>query len=173
MQQDHKANPMNQETRIRKLELGDRSRIEEIVISSGKFNDIEIETALELVDEALNEGEESGYIIVVIEWGKAHPKLHGFACYGPTPLTQGVYDLYWIAVDPAAQRKGCGRYLVEYVERDVIKRGGRMLLVETSSQETYSSTIRFYEKSGYELVARIKNFYRIGDDKLVFSKDLS
>ena len=173
MQQDHKANPMSQETRIRKLEMVDRSRIEEIVVSSGKFNDVEIETALELVDEALNEGEESGYIIVVIEWGKVHPKLHGFACYGPTPLTQGVYDLYWIAVDPAAQRKGSGRYLVEYVERDVIKRGGRMLLIETSSQETYGSTIRFYEKNGYEMVARIKNFYRIGDDKLVFSKELS
>ena len=164
---------MSQETRIRKLEPGDRSRIEEIVVSSGKFNDVEIETALELVDEALNEGEESDYIIVVIEWGKVHTKLHGFACYGPTPLTQGVYDLYWIAVDPAAQRKGSGRYLVEYVERDVIKRGGRMLLIETSSQETYGSTIRFYEKNGYEMVARIKNFYRIGDDKLVFSKELS
>ena len=164
---------MSQETRIRKLEPGDRSRIEEIVVSSGKFNDVEIETALELVDEALNEGEESGYIIVVIEWGKVHPKLHGFACYGPTPLTQGVYDLYWIAVDPAAQRKGSGRHLVEYVERDVIKRGGRMLLIETSSQETYGSTIRFYEKNRYEMVARIKNFYRIGDDKLVFSKELS
>jgi ribosomal protein S18 acetylase RimI-like enzyme len=173
MQRDHKANPMSQETRIRKLEPGDRSRIEEIVVSSGKFNDVEIETALELVDEALNEGEESDYIIVVIEWGKVHTKLHGFACYGPTPLTQGVYDLYWIAVDPAAQRKGSGRYLVEYVERDVIKRGGRMLLIETSSQETYGSTIRFYEKNGYEMVARIKNFYRIGDDKLVFSKELS
>jgi ribosomal protein S18 acetylase RimI-like enzyme len=164
---------MNREEHIRQLEPRDRSRIDEIVVLSGKFNDVEIETALELVDEALKEGDESGYIIVVIEYGKEHPKLHGFACYGPTPLTQGVYDLYWIVVDPAAQRKGFGRYLLEYVERDVIKRGGRMLLIETSSQETYGATIRFYEKSGYQLVARIKNFYRIGDDKLVFSKELT
>jgi ribosomal protein S18 acetylase RimI-like enzyme len=47
-----------------------------------------------------------------------------------------------------------------------------MLLIETSSQQTYGGTIRFYEKRGYELAARIKNFYRIGDDKLVFSKEL-
>lgn len=172
MQQYSRENPMNREERIRQLESHDRSRIEEMVASSGKFNDVEIETALELVDEALKEGDESGYIIVVIEYGREHPKLHGFACYGPTPLTQGVFDLYWIVVDPAAQRKGFGRYLIEYVERDVIKRGGRMLLIETSSQESYSATIRFYERNSYQLVARIKNFYRIGDDKLVFSKEL-
>jgi len=163
---------MNREKRIRKLELADRSRIEEMVISSGKFNDVEITTALELVDDALNEGEESGYIFAMLECGKEPPVLHGYACYGPAPLTEGVYDLYWIVVDPAAQRKGFGRYLLEYVESDIMKRGGRMVLIETSSQETYSTTIRFYERNGYQLVARINNFYRIGDDKLVFSKEL-
>jgi len=55
----------------------------------------------------------------------------------------------------------------------VLRLGGRMILIETSSQETYGATVRFYEKAGYELVARIKNFYRVGDDKLVFSKELA
>jgi len=54
----------------------------------------------------------------------------------------------------------------------VVKRGGRMLLIETSSQESYVPTVRFYERTGYQLAARIRNFYRIGDDKLIFSKDL-
>ena len=49
---------------------------------------------------------------------------------------------------------------------------GRLLLIETSSQESYGDTIRFYEKSGYPLVARIKGFYRPGDDKLIFAKEL-
>ena len=163
---------MDQERRIRKLEPRDRSRIVEMVISSGKFNDAEIETALELVDEAIEEGNATGYMFAVLEYGKRHPVVHGFACYGPTPLTDGVYDLYWIVVDPPAQKEGNGRYLLEYVEREVKKRGGRMLLIETSSQESYGATIRFYERNGYELAARIKDFYRIGDDKLVFSKVL-
>ena len=158
--------------RIRSLRPADRSRIEEMVVSSGNFSAVEIATALELVDEALRAGEASGYIIAVIEDKKADPTVIGYACYGPTPLTQGVFDLYWIVVDPADQGKGHGRLLIEYVERDVVKRGGRMLLIETSSQETYRATIRFYRQTGYELVARIKNFYRIGDDKLVFSKEL-
>ena len=163
---------VDQEKRIRQLEPRDRSRIEEMVISSGKFNDVEIETALELVDEAIEEGDASGYIFAVLEYGKSNPALRGFACYGPIPLTQGVYDLYWIVVDPAAQKKGDGRYLLEYVESEVIKQGGRMLLIETSSQESYGATIQFYERNGYQLAARINDFYRIGDDKLVFSKVL-
>jgi len=46
-----------------------------------------------------------------------------------------------------------------------------MLLIETSSQRATGNG-RFYHRAGYELAARIKNFYRVGDDKLIFSKDL-
>lgn len=169
-----KPNPLGQPTKegnIRKLEARDRSRIEEIVISSGSFNEAEIATALELVDQALEEGEKSGYLVVVLEYGKNPPTVQGYSSYGPTPLTDGVYDLYWIVVDPGTQGKGLGRLLLEYVERDVVKRGGRMILIETSSKESYGPTIRFYQRRGYAQVARIKNFYRLGDDKLVFSKE--
>ena len=157
---------------IRPLDPVDRSAIEKMVVSSGKFNAGEIATAMELVSEALEKGEASGYFFAVLEEDGEKPSVHGYACYGPTPLTHGVYDLYWIVVDPSAQRKGYGKRLVEYVEKDVVARGGRMLLIETSSQESYEGTVRFYHRAGYGLVARIKNFYRVGDDKLIFSKDL-
>ncbi len=157
---------------IRPLDPADRSVIKKMVVSSGRFNAGEIATAMELVAEALEKGEASGYFFAVLEEGGENPSVHGYACYGPTPLAQGVYDLYWIVVDPSAQRKGYGRRLLEFVEKDVAGRGGRMLLIETSSQESYGGTIRFYQRAGYDLVARIKNFYRVGDDKLIFSKDL-
>ena len=163
----------NTELNIRQLEPRDRPFIEKMVISTGKFNDVEVSTALELVDEALDRGEESGYLFAILEHGKKDRAVQGYACYGPVPLTQGVYDLYWIVVDPASQGKGFGIHLLGYVETDVLSRGGRMILIETSSQESYGATIRFYKKAGYKLVARIKNFYRIGDDKLVFSKELA
>ena len=166
-------NETKQDERIRPVKMRDRSRIEEMVVSSDRFNQEEIATALELVDEALERGEKSGYLIVVLEVGKEHPPVKGYACYGPTPLTQGAYDLYWIVTDPAVQGKGFGRRLLEYVEKDIVRRGGRMLLIETSSQESYGTTIRFYKRNGYERVARIKDFYRIGDDKLVFLKELT
>jgi ribosomal protein S18 acetylase RimI-like enzyme len=158
---------------IRPLEHRDRSLIEKMVIATGKFNDVEIATALELVEEALEEGEESGYLFAVLERGEKHDTVLGYACYGPVPLTLGVYDLYWIVVDPPYQGQRLGRHLIEHVEKDVLNRGGRMILIETSSQETYGDTVRFYERSGYHLAARIRNFYRIGDDKLVFQKELT
>jgi len=157
---------------IRPLDPADRSAIEEMVVSSGTFNAEEIATALELVDEALEKGEASGYFFAVLEEEGQKSSIQGYACYGPIPLTQGVYDLYWIVVSPSAQRKGYGRRLLEFVEKDVAGRGGRMLLIETSSQESYGGTVRFYQRAGFDLVARIKNFYRVGDDKLIFSKDL-
>ena len=160
------------QTHIRQLERRDRPVIEKMVVSSGKFNEVEVATALELVDEALARGEESGYFFAVLEHGNKHPVVQGYACYGPVPLTQGAYDLYWIVVDPASQGKGFGRHLLEYVEADVLRRGGRMILIETSSQESYGATVRFYERSGYHLAARIRNFYKVGDDKLVFQKEL-
>lgn len=171
--QESHANAPREEVRIRALDPHDRSSIEDMVVSSGKFNDVEIATALELVEEALEEGEESGYIFAVLETGSADTAVRGYACYGPVPLAEGVYDLYWIVVHPASQGTGLGRHLIHFVERDVVSRGGRMILIETSSQETYGDTVRFYERSGYQLAARIRNFYKIGDDKLVFQKELS
>ncbi len=163
----------NKEVHIRRLEAHDRPFIEKMVISTGKFNDVEVATALELVDEALERGEEeSGYFFAVLEYGEGHRVVQGYACYGPVPLTQGAYDLYWIVVDPACQGKGFGSHLLEHVETDVLSRGGRMILIETSSQESYGATILFYEHSGYHLAARIRNFYRVGDDKLIFQKEL-
>ncbi len=163
---------MAQGVRIRPPKPSDRPRIEQIVASTGKFNPQEIATALELVDEALNKGEESGYTLDVLEAGKGAGTVEGYACYGPTPLTQGTWDLYWIAVDPTTQGRGFGRQLLEHVEREVARRGGRMILIETSSQDSYAPTVRFYEKAGYGLAARIRNFYRVGDDKLMFTKEL-
>jgi ribosomal protein S18 acetylase RimI-like enzyme len=171
--QDGRANPPREAFRIRPLEPCDRSPIEEMVVSSGKFDAVEIATALELVEEALEEGERSGYLFAVLETGNAKDtQVRGYACYGPVPLTQGVYDLYWIVVDPASQGTGLGRLLIAHVEQDVLNRGGRMILIETSSQDTYGATVRFYERNGYQLAARIRNFYKIGDDKLVFQKEL-
>jgi len=63
--------------------------------------------------------------------------------------------------------------LLTFAEADILRRGGRLVLIETSSQDANQSTIRFYERAGYDLAARIRNFYRAGDDKLVFARELT
>ncbi len=156
--------------RTRPLEQRDRPVIAELVRHVGNFSNEEIDTALELVDEWLADGEPSDYICWIIEDEEG---VRGYVCIGPTPLTEGTFDLYWIAVDPSAQGRGYGQALTRLAEEEARTRGGRLLLIETASHETYAATIRFYERAGYELVSRIPDFYKEGDDKLTFAKRIS
>ncbi len=87
-------------------------------------------------------------------------------------MTQGTYDLYWIAVDPAAQGRGIGRALLVRVEAEVQARGGRLLLIETSDTPAYASARRLYETSSYRREAVVRDFYAPGDSLLIFSKEL-
>ena len=152
---------------IRPLQPRDRLRIQDIVHAVGNFNPAETDVAMELVDDALQKGSVSDYIVYVLEKDAA---VCGYACFGKTPLTDSTFDFYWMAVDPLHQRQGLGRALIRFVEEEVQRRGGAMLILETSSLETYRRTVRIYELSGYTLTARIPNFYRQGDDKLIYIK---
>ena len=76
-------------------------------------------------------------------------QLVGYVCYGATPGTDRTYDLYWIAMHPECQGEGGGSQLLDEVERRLIQREARMLVVETSSRDDYRPTRRFYEKHGY------------------------
>ncbi len=161
--------------KIRPAVTADRARIEEILVSTARFTSQELGWAMELVDQALHEGEGGEYSVQVLETPDSGPArtIQGYVCFGPTPLTDGVYDLYWIAVDPHRQGQGIGQILLRFVENEVHRRAGRMLLIETSSKRSYAPTIRFYLRAGYHEISRIKDFYRIEDDKVVFCKHLT
>jgi ribosomal protein S18 acetylase RimI-like enzyme len=129
--------------------------------------------ALELFDEGRKEGNGNGngdgsdYELI---GAFVDGRLIGYACFGPTPATDRTFDLYWIAVHPAAQRTGAGAALMSEVERQLQRRRARLLVVETSSRDDYAGTRLFYEKRGYAESARIRDFYAPGDDRVVLSK---
>ena len=164
----------NVDMKIRPVEPKDRERIHQILVAVARFTPDEVKAAVDLVDQALDNPEKGEYIVHVLEEPDSGPKkmVQGYTCYGPTPLTDGVFDLYWIAVDPKRQGQGLGQLLLRFVENEVRRQRGRMLLIETSSKESYGPTLRFYQQSGYAEISRIKDFYRIEDDKVVFSKML-
>jgi ribosomal protein S18 acetylase RimI-like enzyme len=163
--------PMNRT--IRPLVAADRSGVFRILENAGNFTPEEVATALELIDEWLELGEHSGYLTYVLETqSEESTEVLGYVCFGPTPLTESTYDLYWIAVDKSKHRGGVGKKLMRFTEEEIARRGGRLLLIETSSQETYGGTIQFYERTGYELVGKIEEYYKPGDDKLIFVKRL-
>jgi ribosomal protein S18 acetylase RimI-like enzyme len=157
---------------LRALQREDREAARDILVRTGYFTAVEVSTAMELIDDWLTNGEPSGYLCFVAT-DPATDAVLGYVCVGPAPLTDGTFDLYWIAVDPETQGRGIGRALLDWAESEVARRHGRLVLIETSSQEVYRSTVRFYERCGYALVARIPGYYRAGDDKLVFGKYLN
>ena len=153
----------------RPLETADREAVVKILERVANFSEQEQKIALELIDAWLKSGEASDYVCWVLTDAAG---IRGYVCVGPTPLTDGTFDLYWIVVDPSAHGRGYGQALIELAENEARARGGRLLLIETASHDAYARTIRFYERAGYELVSTIRDFYKKGDDKLTFAKRL-
>jgi D-alanine-D-alanine ligase len=150
----------------RSLIVRDAEDIPALCRSTGAFRAQEIAVCAELVRDRLARGEVSDYRFVLAE-RPAQPLL-GFACYGPTPCTEACWDLYWIAVRPAAQRTRIGRRLVEAVVGDVTASGGSRIYAETSGRSQYAATHAFYAAMGFALQAVVPDFYAPDDDKQIW-----
>jgi ribosomal protein S18 acetylase RimI-like enzyme len=156
---------------IVKATAEDGNAIRRITSTSGFFSEGEIATVDELWDEYILHGTQtSGYYFIVYKDAEA---VLGFACYGPHPLTESTYDLYWIITDKNAKGRGVGKTLMAQAEKEVGALGGTLLIAETSGKELYLPTRGFYAKLGYLKEAVIKDFYAPGDDLVMFTKKLS
>jgi ribosomal protein S18 acetylase RimI-like enzyme len=180
--------------RLWTLTSADAARIAQITRATGVFRDEELEIAAEVFAEAAEKAEKAGamervgrapvasappaatasppdlpYHLLGAELDGA---LVGWICWGATPCTEGTWDLYWLAVDPAAQGYGIGSALVEGMERRLRGRA-RLISVDTSGRTDYAPTRRFYEARGYRAVAVVPDFYAPGDDQVVFTKELA
>jgi ribosomal protein S18 acetylase RimI-like enzyme len=155
---------------LRWLAAADIAAIEALLLANRPvFSDEECRTAVEMIHEGLAPQEEDPYQFLVAEApGRG---VVAYACFGTIPLTNGTYDLYWIAVHPDVHALGVGRKLLVHCEEEIARQGGRLVVVETSSRKDYDKTRRFYEKTmAYETAAWIKDFYKAGDDKVVYIK---
>lgn len=140
-----------------------------ILKDTGVFSREELEVAGEVLDCHLHDGEASGYLAYVLLLEDAPA---GYICFGPTPLTQNTWDVYWLAVDPERQRLGMGRELVSFAEKVIKQQSGRLMLIETSSRADYKSAHKLYLASGFSEECVVKDFYSPGDSKIIFSKRL-
>jgi len=148
----------------------DGSDIWNLTAAAGVFKPVEIACVEELWRAYRQQGEASGYVFLVYRDGE---QVWGYACFGPHALTEGTFDLYWIAVDPQARGRGIARALMERVENEVRRRGGRLLVVETSSTPEYVPARRFYESCGYRQEAVVHDFYATGDDLVIYTRLLA
>jgi ribosomal protein S18 acetylase RimI-like enzyme len=162
---------LNLPLKIRGIEKRDRRRLEAILKAQEHFNPEEVKVGLELIDIGLIQSGEEDYIIRIAEGPEG--QILGYICYGQAPLTDAVYDIYWIVVHPASWNRGAGTSLLHQAEEEMKRRKARLLLIETSSRPPYEIARAFYRKHGYEEQARILDYYGVGDHKLIFGKILN
>jgi len=156
---------------IRSLAEKDRARLLSMLIKTRAFTSAEIDVAMELIDIVLKDENQEDYQIDCM--ADDQDQTVGYICYGPAPMTQGTFDLYWVAVDPDSQEKGVGSKLLSFLEKVVKAEGGRMILADTSTIPQYERTRKFYLKNGFQEEGRIRDYYHPGNDRITFCRRLT
>jgi len=154
---------------IRPITAQDRGQLLRLVKKQDNFNAQEVEVAIEVIDDTLDPAKSDYSILVAVSEGQG---VVGFICYGEIPMADRRFDLYWVAVDPALGRQGVGRLLLARMEAELGGQGPAKVYVDTSSTPGYDRARGFYEKNGYKVACVLHDFYRNGDDKVIYSKEI-
>lgn len=155
------------ETIVRPARAQDRDAIKEMLGACGAFTAEEVTVALELFDEG--RASDASYSLFVADHSG---RVRGYVCLGRAALTQHSWYLYWICVHPTVQSQGIGHALQRHSEAFVRAQRGHRLVLETSGRPDYDQARRFYDTEGYAQAGRIANFYRPGDDCLIYVKEI-
>ncbi len=159
---------MKQETLFRSsVTPADIEHVRNIVVSTGFFNQEEVDIAVELITDRVDKGEKSDYKFIFLD---LDGRTVGYSCYGHIMGTQESFDFYWLAVLQNLRGKGLGRLLTARTEEAILAAGGHRVYIETSSREQYIPTREFYLKIGYRVEAIIEDFYAPGDGKVILVK---
>lgn len=153
-------------TFVRSITAEDRKELVRIIKQQKNFLQCEVDTAIEVIDATFNP-EEDYQALAAFDTTQ---QMLGFISFGPIPLTENRFDIYWIAVDPSNGRHGVGTVLVQAMEENLKEAGSGHIYIETSSTEGYLPARLFYEKNQYLLVSHLEGFYRDGDDKMIYRK---
>ena len=160
--------PAPERLTVRQIESSHAGALGALLRRIEVFTADEVACAIEVFGHAAEPGNQD-YFARVAELGG---RLVGAVAYGQTPMTEGTWDLYWIASDPECRRRGVGAKLLEVMEADLVRRGARLVRVETSGLPIYEPTRAFYERLQYRETARIPDFYKVGDDLVMFTRRL-
>ena len=144
----------------------DRAAILAVTRSVGVFSDEEVDTVDELFEGYLEGPEISGYNFLSYREDEV---ILGFACWGPTALSKGAVDLYWIATAAEAQGKGVARALFDAVVEAARAAGRWLMVIWTSDRPEYQAARNFYQRMGCDLRVQLADFYDRGEDLCVFT----
>jgi ribosomal protein S18 acetylase RimI-like enzyme len=151
---------------IRKTIDSDASAILKIVEESGQFD----ADSLDHVEGTLKQYLAGGTDELWFTADDGEPVGVGYCA--PEPIAPGVWNLLMLWTRSDRHGKGHGGQLVKHVEETLSANSARLLIVETSSLPAFEAARKFYSKCGFIREATIKNYFAMGDDKLVYTKPI-
>jgi len=152
-------------SKIRKVYKQDITHLKEVLDSSQLFPP---ELLDDMIADYFNNANTQDIWFTCCEENK--PVSIGFCA--PEKFAKGTYNLYAIAVKKEYQGKGIGKKMMTYLEDILRKKGSRILIVETSGDTEMAMTRSFYLKCNYTHEATIREFWKAGEDKVIFWKHL-
>ncbi len=150
---------------IRAVERSDLDRLRSVIDSCGLFPSEYLD---EMISGYFNDPDTQDIWFTYVD--RNAPMAIGFCV--PEKFTEGTYNLLAIGVAEESQRRGIAGQMMAHLEQRLKQQGGRILIVETSSDDAQLGARSFYAKIGYTQAAVIKDFWKDGEDKLVFQKRL-
>ena len=158
---------------IRRTVPADVPRLIELTNSTGFFRPEEIVGLREVLDDYFAQFANDPSANHVCFTFEQDGRIAGYVYIGEAELSDRGWYVWWIAVDPTIHKRGIGRELMKEAEEEARRRGGRVMFVETSGMANYAPTRRFYLRNGYDQEAVLRDYYRDGDDMVIFRKRLA
>lgn len=149
---------------IRALQRDDLADVRHVLDTSGLFPS---EMLADMAEPFLTGVSPSSWLVAIGE-GRAL----AFAYCASERMTDGTHNLLAIAVASDHQRSGVGGALLRQLESSLRRTDARLLLVETSTDPDQDGARAFYARQGFTEEARIRDFYALGQTKVVFWKKL-
>jgi len=151
-------------TIVRRFQADDRFAVMTLAGRSGLFSESEL-AYLESVVSAEAGPDDALWLVT------GDDVVDGAVYVARDAMSDRVWNVLMLIVDPARQGVGLGQALMSAVE-EALAGTARLLLVETSEGEGLEVARALYPRCGYREVARIPSYYGDGIGKIIFQKAL-
>lgn len=157
--------------KVREVKARDRGNIYEMMQQDDRFKPGELEAILHRIDSYLFDADQRLFKAIIAENQKK--ELRGYAVYGPDPQAINTYQIFNLIHSPFIENGEILLNLLQFIENDILKNKGRIIVGEISSSFQYRNQFETYLKHKFNLSSVINNFYSEGEDKLILSKNIS
>ncbi len=119
------------------------------------------------IDGLIDGSDPDARAIVAVDKGR----IVGFVIFGTFAGSDGAGRLQLVVTAPELRRMGIGQRLVEGAIAELHASGARFALVEMPADPALAIATALLERCGFQVDARVRDFYRDGIDLVAFRRD--